>query len=339
MLLPDFCDVRTVFMVVLLIEVLALVLTMVIPAATDDFWNYLAFISMFMQWIGLINTALLCRGKNWLNRLELKFALVYSYVMMMLVSFGVSVGLLILKDTLALDDITAPLVDHFLLRVMLISAVIYALLLRYFYIQYEWHRNVSSQARAELQALQARIRPHFLFNSMNTIASLISFKPESAEKAVEDLSDLFRASLKEQTFHTLSEEIELARSYLDIEILRLGDRLRIEWQIEDSLKEKEIPSLSLQPLVENAIYHGIEPLVTGGTINITAIRDGDYLVLTVSNPIDGSATLPHKKGNQMAQQNIRQRLELAYGNRAEFNSNETKHSYSVILKVPLERVL
>ncbi len=334
-LLPDFCDVRVIFMVVLLVEILALVLTMAIPSSTADMWDNLAFISMLMQWMALLNAAALCYSRRWLNRLSERRTLFISFALMMAVSLLVSLVMLQLQRWMGLDPETSPLGDHFLPRVMLISAVIYALVLRYFYIQHQWRQNLSAQARAELQALRARIRPHFLFNSMNTIASLISFRPDAAEKAVEDLSDLFRASLHERNHHSVKEEIALTQSYLDIETLRLGERLQIAWQVNESIKNAEIPSLILQPLAENAIYHGIEPLADGGRLEISVDCDGDQLVLQVSNPIGEAAARSHSKGNQMAQQNIRQRLALAYGERASFTANETKHSYTVQLRVPL----
>ena len=338
-LLPDFCDVRVVFMVVLLIEVLAVVMSLSTIESRVDFWDHLAFISMLLQWIGLINAAVLCLARRFLNNCALRFTLLYSYLLMLGVSLLVALGLIQINHLLALDTITSPIGSDFLLRVMVVSAVIYAVLLRYFYIQYQWHSQLNSQARAEIQALRARIRPHFLFNSMNTIASLIGFRPDDAEKAIVDLSELFRASLMENNSHTLKDEIGITRSYLDIEKLRLGDRLQINWSLDNSLLDEEIPSLCLQPLAENAIYHGIEPLMSGGTIEITAHQEGETLVMCVTNPVSDRSDMPHKKGNRMAQQNIRQRLELAYGKRADFQTNETKHSYSVQLRIPLERVL
>lgn len=221
-----------------------------------------------------------------------------------------------------------------LVRILLMSAAIYAIVLRFFYIQQQWKLHLRAHSQAEIQALKARIRPHFLFNCMNTIASLITLSPKKAEKAIEDLSDLFRASLLEQTNNTLADELKLTRSYLDIESLRLGDRLKIEWNIEPGLENTEIPTLCLQPLVENAIYHGIEPLEKGGCIAISTIRDGQKLVISVENPAaDGK--ISNHKGNQIAQENIKQRLQLVYGSDAEFNINETKSSYLITLKVPL----
>ena len=133
-----------------------------------------------------------------------------------------------------------------------------------------------------LQALQARIRPHFLFNSMNTIASLTHDQPDLAEQAIENLSDLFRASLAAEASISLQQELELTRSYIDLESLRLGERLEVNWHLPEREPSLNLPALTLQPLVENAIYHGIEPLSSGGSIDILiepsagAYRDIDF---------------------------------------------------------------
>lgn len=338
-LLPNFCDVRIIFMVILLVEILAIVFAMVIPSSVDAFWDNLAFISMLMQWIALINVAVLCTSRGWLNKLSDNHEIAVSFSLMMLVSLLFSWLMLVLKDWLGLDEETSPLGEHFLFRICIISAAIYALVLRYFYIHRQWKLNLLAQSRAEYQALRARIRPHFLFNSMNTIASLISFKPEQAEKAVEDLSDLFRASLQDKPINTLADELAMTRSYLDIETLRLGDRLQLDWNIDESLKDRSIPSLCLQPLLENAIYHGIELKAEGGVIHISVQREDDYMVIEVSNPITDKKLTHRKEGNQMAQGNIEQRLKLAYGQRASFDVNQTQDSYTVRLKIPLGRVI
>jgi two-component system sensor histidine kinase AlgZ len=255
------------------------------------------------------------------------------------VSLLFSITMLQLKRWMGLDDQTSPLGEHFLIRIMIMSAAIYALVLRFFYIQQQWKLNVNAHAETEIQALRARIRPHFLFNSMNTIASLVRLMPEKAEKAVEDLSDLFRASLRERNSHSLEEELALTHSYLNIEALRLGERLTVEWNIDNSLKDTEIPALSLQPLAENAIYHGIEPLIGGGRIKIGAQRQDQSLLLSVSNPLAPASEKGHRHGNQMAQQNIRRRLKLVYGDDAAFVTNETKTDYTVTLKIPLSNQL
>ena len=322
-LLPDFCDVRVIFMLVLIVQMLALVLAMAIPSTAEDFWDYLAFISMMMQWIALLNAAVLCLSRRFLNRLSVAQTLFYSFVIMMSVTLVFALVLIWLNQWMKLDVETSPLGDYFLLRILVMGAAIYAVVLRYFYIQHQWKLNLKAQSKAEIQALKARIRPHFLFNSMNTIASLISFMPDKAEKAIEDLADLFRASLQEQNVHTLEHELDITRSSLDI-----------DWNIDNSLFDKEIPALSLQPLAENAIYHGIEPIPDGGKIRISAQREGDHLRLEVGNPSSENGS-KHSSGNKMAQDNIKQRLRLAYGNDARFFINATKQDYTVTLEIPV----
>ncbi|MFV9614538.1 MAG: sensor histidine kinase [Gammaproteobacteria bacterium] len=340
-LLPNFCDVRNVFIVVLLTEMLAIVFSMAAASSVVQFWDYLALSSLLMLWIALLNAATLCLLRSWLDKQKQSLCLIISFSLMMSISLLVS--LIASKANMLFimfaDDAMGSL---FLLRTMTISAVIYLLLLRYFYIQQQWRLNLAAQSRAEIQALRARIRPHFLFNSMNTIASLIAISPELAEKAIEDLSDLFRASLTEKNINKLSDEIELTKSYLAIESLRLGNRLQIEWNIDNNLLEAEVPSLCIQPLAENAVYHGIEPLEKGGKIQISALQIDNKLMLSVSNPLMSvtekgrSSFSASRKGNKMAQDNIKQRLQLAYGNSGRFTINDTKDKYTVSLLIPLD---
>jgi len=336
-LLPDFCDVRSIFVVVLLTEVLAIIFAMAAASSGVQFWDYLAMSSLLMLWIALLNAAVLCRLRSWLHRQKQSHFFILCFILMMSVSLLVS---LIASKTATLFYSTFgenTFDALFLIRVMTISAAIYLILLRYFYIQQQWRLNLAAQSRAEIQALRARIRPHFLFNSMNTIASLIAISPELAETAIEDLSDLFRASLSESNMSRLGDEIELTKSYLAIESLRLGERLQIEWQIDQSLLDIEIPALSIQPLAENAIYHGIEPIKKGGKILISALQIDNKLMLSISNPLmsENKASV-FKKGNQMAQDNIKQRLKLVYGNKGEFTINDTKDNYTVSLLIPLD---
>ena len=333
-LLPNFCEVRNIFFIVLFTEVLAIIFAMAVSSSSTQFWDYLALSSLLMLWIALLNAAVLCTLRNWLDKQKPAHCMLLSYGLMIMVSLLVASMADLASSWFYLKDENYSLNSLFFIRVMTISAVIYFLLLRYFYVQYQWRLNLAAQSLAQIQALRARIRPHFLFNSMNTIASLIEISPRTAEKAIEDLSDLFRASLSEKDINRLSDEIELAESYLAIESLRLGERLQTEWKIEQNLLDKEIPSLCIQPLAENAVYHGIEPLPEGGKILISALQVGNKLKISVSNPLMPEAQ-KSKKGNQMAQDNIKQRLKLVYGDNGEFSINETKESYTVTLSIPL----
>lgn len=337
-LLPNFCDVRVLFLLILLTELFALVLAIAAPTGYIHFWDYLAFISVLMQWIALANAALLCQFRHWLNSKADKFSIPASLFIMLSVSFISALIILKINHHLFFDEFfSAPekLDEIFLFRIMLISAALYAMVLRYFYMQRQWRLNLAAQAQSEIEALRARIRPHFLFNSMNTIASLVAISPEKAETAIENLSDLFRASLSDKNLNSLEDEIELTESYLNIELLRMGERLKVVWDTDNSLNNIQIPALSLQPLVENAIYHGIEPLTEGGKIHISTLKEGKHLIISIKNPLGKLSRQLHHKGNQIAQNNIKQRMNLVYGKKAQFIINDTKETYTAVLKIPL----
>lgn len=333
--IPNLCDVTTVFMLLLLVELFALMLALV-PSGHTGFWDRLGLISLFAQWLALMNASLLCGLKNWLNSLAVPACSLISYSLMMLLTFlfcilvvyfGEKIGLFVMSNQ--------QNAYYFILRSLSISGIVYAVVLRYFYVQHQWRVNLKAQSHAQIQALKARIRPHFLFNSMNTIASLVRIDASKAEKAVEDLSDLFRASLQEDTIHRLRDELALTKSYISIELLRMGDRLEVEWQLDDAAMDVEVPSLCMQPLVENAIYHGIEPVAEGGKINISAQLDNNRLCLSVSNPLSEQSDIKRHKGNHMAQTNIQTRLSLMYGEKAEFSINSEPKLYEVFIGIPI----
>jgi two-component system sensor histidine kinase AlgZ len=217
-----------------------------------------------------------------------------------------------------------------------VSAIVIALGMRYLYVSSEWRRSIVLEAQARISALQALIRPHFLFNSMNTIASLTRSNPRQAEEAVEDLSDLLRANLNtEKNRTTLKQELETAAIYQRIEKLRLGDRLKVRWDVGELPMRALIPSLTIQPLLENAIYHGIEQLPDGGEVSVTGRREGKELFISMSNPVaPGTARSTH--GNKMAMSNIRQRFELAYGSRGSVTVSDENARYTVSLRFPFE---
>jgi two-component system sensor histidine kinase AlgZ len=221
----------------------------------------------------------------------------------------------------------------FVARNVSIGLVVTALALRYFYVTHQWRLNVEMQAAARVHALQARIRPHFLFNSMNTIASLTRTDPARAEQAVQDLADLFRANLSEKrNIITLEEELEVARTYQRIEQLRLGSRLRVDWNIDALPRNALVPGLMLQPLLENAIYHGIEPQTGGGTVGVSGELSSGLITIVVRNPVTEKET--EREGNRLALANIRERLTLMYGERALVKSGRFDAEYIVTLRFP-----
>lgn len=334
--IPNLCEVSAVFLLILMIGLLSLLLALA-PAEQTGFWERFALITFFAQWLGLINASVLCVLKNWLNKQSLNVCASISFISMLFVSILFSALVVYLGRVFAIPGVVDDSgLQYFMLRNTAISGIIYAVVLRYFYMQYQWRSNLQAQSHAQVQALKARIRPHFLFNSMNTIACLVHIDANKAEKAVEDLSDLFRASLQEHTIHTLEDELNLVESYIDIEYLRLDSRLSVDWQLDDDALNIEVPSLCLQPLVENAIYHGVEPLPEGGIIKISAQLENNRLCLSVSNPVTSDGAMSRHKGNHMAQQNIRTRLELMYGDEAEFTITAEPEMYTVSIGIPLK---
>ncbi|MDH3832483.1 MAG: histidine kinase, partial [Gammaproteobacteria bacterium] len=285
--LPSFCDVRMVFAVVVIAQLLAFIITLVSPGVMQDAWGNLGLISLFMQWIALTSAAMLCVCRPMLARMGNRVAAVVSYLLVLLVTAVVSeLAFWLMLASTVFPEISVDQHAVFLLRNLTIATVIAAIVLRYLYVQFQWRQQLKAEARARIQALQARIRPHFLFNSMNTIAALTRSAPEVAETAIEDLSDLFRASLNtSQQQATLAEELTLARRYLGIEALRLGERLSVEWHMDGVPQTTVLPPLILQPLLENAIYHGIERLPEGGTIQVEGHCKDGFVTIAISNPV------------------------------------------------------
>jgi two-component system sensor histidine kinase AlgZ len=171
---------------------------------------------------------------------------------------------------------------------------------------------------------------------MNTIASLTRSNPELAEQAVEDLAELFRASIGEAGHQIeMCDELEMARVYQRIEQLRLGERLNVDWQVQQLPAHALIPALTVQPLLENAIYHGIEPRPDGGTVTVTGEKRGDMLYISIANPLPPETDATRRDGNRMALANIRERLALAYGERASLAIEPTGDTFRVTVRFPM----
>jgi two-component system sensor histidine kinase AlgZ len=332
--LPDFCAAGTVFVVVLIAELVAIVLTLASNVSGRFFVN-LYETSFFVLWFALLACGLMCQLRGRLEGAGKTRAFVVSFLILLLLC-------LVLAEIAwqlgrRFDDLLVIESGHlaFVGRTFAIGAIVIALAMRYLYVSSEWRRSIVLEAQSRISALQALIRPHFLFNSMNTIASLTRTNPRQAEEAVEDLSDLLRANLggaRDKT--SLKQEFELAAIYQRIEKLRLGERLEIRWDVGTLPMRAAIPSLTIQPLLENAIYHGIEQLPDGGRINVSGRRDGDYLEISISNPLAATSSR-RKEGNRMALANIRQRYELAYGNRASVDVQQDSDTYTVRLRFPI----
>ena len=335
--IPDLCANRRVFVVVLTAELIAVTLSLARPS--NYFLTELARISLFLQWLGLTSAALLCYARPLLARVSVPRASLGAFALLMLNTALVSEVALFVGGNvggIGLPETLFPR-EHwpFLLRNEGICVIAAAMLLRYFYITHEWQRHVRAEARARIEALQARIRPHFLFNSLNTIASLTRSDPARAEEAVEDLADLFRATLRDShSALRLKEEFELTRVYQRIEEVRLGERLKVRWDVGDLPMRAFVPGLTVQPLLENAIYHGIEPLDRGGTVTVTGRVVADDIEIVVTNPVAASRNGSQRPGTRLALDNIRQRLALAYDRAATLTIEEPPGEYRVTIRFP-----
>jgi two-component system, LytTR family, sensor histidine kinase AlgZ len=209
-----------------------------------------------------------------------------------------------------------------------------ALLLFYFHLRARALSPAIYEAR--LQALQARIRPHFLFNCINTVLSIVRDDPKRAEIALEDMSDLFRMAMAQDSkLVLLSREVELSRRYLALEQLRLGERLKVDWHTENLPDDALIPPLMLQPLLENAVYHGIEPLAEGGTIDIRLGQHDNEMHLEIYNPRPEPGS--HHTGNKLALANIRERLALLFDIEAHYTVESSKEFYRIHIIMPYVR--
>jgi two-component system sensor histidine kinase AlgZ len=329
--LPDFCHVATLLEVVVLGELLAAMLALLPGGGLEGVWRQLGLYSIFIQWIALTGVALLCLLRLPLQSLSTGTAFLLSFLIMLAVTALVSE----LSYSLYLSQLAQRDIGHaeFVLRAVVISALISAIALRYFMVQQRWRRNVEAVQRARLEALQSRIQPHFLFNSLNTIASLIPERPQQAEGLIEDLSGLFRASLAgERPLHRLADELELTRAYLNLEQQRLGERLRLDWQVGEA-PEMQVPPLILQPLVENAVRHGIEPLTEGGEVAVRMKSAEGGVTVEVENPLRGT---PSGGGHRMALANVEERLHAVFGGAARLWRYDEGDRFTVELFLPIK---
>ena len=334
--LPQFCQPATVYSAMLLAEIVVVIATLAPGGAGSADWLLaLSIGTVLAQWIALSSVAVLCLLRPRLVVLSGASALAAVTLVLALTAWSMAwVGFTV--DRELGWELTAELEqrEHFVHGIVAIVLLMAALGLRYGYVHVQWKRQVEAQARAEVEALTARIRPHFLFNSMNTVAGLIHVDPALAERMIEDLAELFRAALAAgERAHSLERELELCRRYLDIEQLRIGERLQVEWHVDAAPAHLPVPPLLLQPLVENAVYHGVQPLPEGGVVSISASVSGNQLAITIDNPMPLDS--PPRSGHGMAQDNVRQRLRLAYNGRASLEVRERRGYYGVTVRLPL----
>ncbi len=325
-LLPDFRNLGTALRIVLLANAFALVCVVARVGSVGELWQRMLLDSALLQPVLLSVLLALYALNNVLQRMSYW----RSVAAILLLAVGITLLFSLVGGELFAEINESP---HFLNgRRMLLAALLAFVLLTYF----RWRAMAMSPALqdARLQALQARIRPHFLFNSINAVLAIVRAEPKRAEAALEDMADLFRMAMSDaHDMVALKDEVALAQRYLALEQLRMGDRLRVRWQTEHMPQQALIPPLVLQPLLENAVYHGIEPLAGGGIIDIDIHEKGAQLYLSVSNPLPGKAA--QSDGNHLALSNIRERLSLLFDVEAEYRVERNDDSYHVHIVIPL----
>jgi two-component system sensor histidine kinase AlgZ len=317
---------------ILLGLLLALLLALAASPGFDGFWIALGVNALMVEAVVLGASLLLCTARDQLARMApaAAFAAIFLVIQLLVVLFSIAGLLLFLPPNAAVSP------TERVLQNLLISLLASLVFVRYLVLHRQWQLQVRAEAGARLDALQARIRPHFLFNALNTIASLIRSRPEDAEEAVLDLSELLRTGLRPGGRHTLGEELELIRGYLRIEAQRLGDRLRIDWDLADDVPiNEEIPALLIQPLVENAVVHGVAARPEGGTLAIRVARVGrGQWQVTVENPLPDDSPSA-SGGNRMALENIAKRIDLAWGERARLVTRAADGAFTATLRAPI----
>ncbi len=320
--LPNFCHLGVNLRIALTVEIALAAGVLARVADGAAFRDEFIALSALAQPALLLSLLALCGASRWLR------AQPYPLGVALALFVATAVPLLLA------DWMNARLPDLGKLPLWAVAGFALALgagLLAYFNLRARALSPAITEAR--LQALQARIRPHFLFNSLNAVLSLVRSDPLRAERALEDLADLFRASMSEaRQLVALEDEIRLTRAYLELEQLRLGDRLQVVWHIDKMPGDALIPPLLIQPLVENAVYHGIEPQREAGEISLNIYRSQDKVHIVVKNPVAENTS--HHKGNGIALDNIRERLLLHFDLDASLKSEPMGAVYQVHIVLP-----
>ncbi len=311
--LADFSDPMRIFTVIVVAEMMVLVYSLSFLSLEFDYLNRLAVLSLLAQLIAISVIILLTALGQFFNRLKVLPGVLTLLLLTLLLAATYTVLLSWIDQALRFDLIAEDNLTT--LKISVATGMTLLALLRYFYVQDQWSSQVEALAKAQMNALQARIKPHFLYNSLNSIASLIPIDQDAAEKAVLDLSGLFRKAFSnpDQNMTTLAKELEWIREYLSIEKLRLMDRLEYQIQVDEALNDQQVPLLSIQPLVENAVIHGIQHLTKGGKIKLVVNKTKQGFQVTVSNPYRQDRV---QSGSQTGLDSIRQRLALTYGDKA-----------------------
>jgi two-component system sensor histidine kinase AlgZ len=333
--IPDCCNIGVVVRAMLAINGAVLLATLMRSSSWKVGFGDFVESSMLLEWAGLLSLFALCGARRllqWRGLIHVTPKWCQRILCAVVPMLVVGIMMRILAPFDWFLNIFAHLTQF---DGMLLAAILGLVLQHYFELRTRAFSPALVEAR--LQALQARIRPHFLFNSLNAVLSLIRTEPLRAETTLEDLADLFRVLMRNSRDMTsLGEEIHLCRQYLSIEKIRLGERLHVQWSLvnisESVMRKAQVSALLLQPLLENAVYYGVEPSSKPTVIKVQVTRSLDKIEIVVTNPLHGD--VPTVGGNQMALHNIRERLKLLYDVEAQLVSGVVDGQFEVRLRFP-----
>jgi len=318
--LPDFRNLGILLRILVIVGGMSLAAALLKAEESRALMEELIDLSALVQPILLASLLALAAANSWLHRLR------YSYAIGALLAIELAVTSVVYLFGLGAFRGMGMLVDYWLLTLFVTGVLI-----GYFDLRGRALSPALSEAR--LQALQARIRPHFLFNSLNAVLALIRRDPRRAERALEDLADLFRTLMSDaRGFVRLADEIALLERYASLEQLRLGERLRFTWELDTAPPDALLPPLVLQPLLENAVYHGVEPSTAVADVVVRIERRGDRVHASIENPFD--AEQQQRAGNRMALDNIRERLMLFFDAEARVATLAQDGRYRVEIEIP-----
>ncbi|MBI1398149.1 MAG: sensor histidine kinase [Betaproteobacteria bacterium] len=322
--LPDFLNIGVWLRTVLLVTAMSLAATVLVTRNWTEIPEEFSIVSLHVQPVAVLTLAVLALFARPLGRLPYRAGLLAVLVVTQLAALAFGD---FMERAFSVDAGTADRQIFFALATG--SAVLF-----YFHLRGRALSPALTEAR--LQALQARIRPHFLFNSLNAVLSLIRTQPRRAEAALEDMADLFRVLMADNRDLTpLEQEVSLCRQYLDIEQLRLGERLQVEWHVDRMPRDALVPPLILQPLLENAVYHGVEPSTAPATITINIFQSRGDVHVVLKNPVTVKGG--HQSGNRMALENIRERLALHFDEEGRLEARMQEGEYQVRIRIPYRR--
>ena len=333
--IPDLCRGQGLLGLLVIAGLMAVLMTLVRSGIWAFDFILLGKAALQIFWIALLSALFLCQARRFLIYRPLRQVAIINFILVLAAAAICATltqlwGNYLVREAWDLDL-------YWIADTVLIAAIAAGAILRLFYLQHRLRQQQSANQQARIEALQSKIRPHFLFNSMNSLASLIRIDREKAEQTLENLCDLFRYALQDvNSGVSLQAEVDACEKYLQIEKLRLGERLEYSWDIEIELEDIRVPALILQPLVENAVFHGIQPAPRGGQVQIRICRDEDavgdgkegWICIHLVNSLerDNRQAFEQTPGHRLAVKNLRHRLSAFFNNRAELQET-VKHNH------------